>query len=178
LSEDIQIRLGTARDSYRIAAMSRDLIEVGLGWSWTPGRVRRSLDSRETSVAVATAGGSLVGFAIMDFGELSAHLDLLAVVPAFRRRGLGRRLVRWLEESAEVAGVAFVYLEARAQNVGALAFYRRLGYQEIERIRKYYSGREDALRLARTLRMPFFQRIDPRTLWKVPPQSEQGEGSP
>jgi [ribosomal protein S18]-alanine N-acetyltransferase len=178
LSEEIQIRLATARDSYRIAAMSRDLIEVGLGWSWTPARVRRSVDSRETSVAVATAGGGTVGFAIMDFGELTAHLDLLAVAPAYRRHGLGRRLVRWLEESAEVAGIAFVYLEARAQNLGALAFYRRLGYQEIERVRRYYSGREDALRLARTLRMPFSQSIDPMSFWKVPPQSEQGEGSP
>jgi ribosomal-protein-alanine N-acetyltransferase len=177
LSGEIQIRLGTVRDALRIATMSRDLVETGLGWSWTPARVRRSLESSETSVAVATAVGCLVGFAIMEFGPWTAHLDLLAVAPVHRRRGLGKRLVRWLETSAEVAGIAFVFLEARSRNLEALAFYRRLGYQEIDRVRGYYAGREDAVRLARSLRMPFHAGAG-APVWAPPAGPRIGEDAP
>ncbi len=60
----------------------------------------------------------------------------------------------WLEDSAETAGIVTVYLEVRAVNHGALGFYRRLGYEEIERVTGYYAGRETAVRMARNIRQP------------------------
>jgi GNAT superfamily N-acetyltransferase len=79
------------------------------------------------------------GFAIMEFLEEEAHLNLLAVDPSYRRAGLGRRLVRWLEESCTVAGSFVVYLEVRASNPGARAttmqhFPARKGIPGVEMI--------------------------------------------
>src|SRR5205085_5379131 len=73
------IRLATLRDARAIAEMSRDEIETGLAWSWTPERVRLSIRDRATNVAVAHEGQLLVGFGIMKYGDEKAHLSLLAV---------------------------------------------------------------------------------------------------
>jgi ribosomal-protein-alanine N-acetyltransferase len=176
MTDDLTLRPATLRDSQRIATMSRDLIEAGLGWSWTAERVARSLSAPDTCAVVATQESRIVvGFAIMEFREWTSHLSLLAVAPSHRRQGLGRRVVGWLEQSAEVAGIAFVYVEARSRNRAALDFYRRLGYQQIERIRGYYRGREDAVRLARTLCLPLFGRLDTPLPRGLPPRPEVGD---
>ena len=145
------IRLATVDDALAIARMSRDLIEQGLGWSWTPLRVRRSIDDRSTNVALAVRGGMPIGFGIMKYRDDEAHLLLLAVSPACLRQGIGADLVAWLERSAQIAGIGQVYLEARSANAAARAFYRRLGYAEIQLVPGYYGGVEASVRMAKDL---------------------------
>lgn len=152
MADDVTLRLALPEEAFQIALMSRELIEAGLGWSWTPARVGGELRSRETVVLAASAYGRLVGFSIMQFGDETAHLNLLAVLPARQRQGIGRRMVEWLEKSARVAGIATVYLEVRAANHGGRRFYRTLGYREVAVLPRYYRGREAAVRMAHTLR--------------------------
>jgi ribosomal protein S18 acetylase RimI-like enzyme len=132
--------------------MARELIEAGLGWSWTPSRVGREILSPETVVLAACHGERVVAFAIMHFGDDTAHLNLLAVELDFQRAGIGRRLVIWLEESALTAGIASIGLELRASNQTARRFYYDLGYQETGVVPGYYRGLEAAIRMARALR--------------------------
>ena len=49
---DPPIRLARPGDAQEIAAMSRELIEQGLPWTWRPDRVRRAIGSAATNVAV------------------------------------------------------------------------------------------------------------------------------
>jgi ribosomal protein S18 acetylase RimI-like enzyme len=145
------IRLATLGDARAIAEMSRDQIEAGLSWSWTPERVRASIRSSSTNVAVAVEGFTLAGFGIMNYGDDKAHLSLLAVSPSRRDHGVGGHLLDWLEKSARTAGIARIELEARADNPGALAFYGLRGYERYEVVRGYYQGRIDAFKLAKVL---------------------------
>jgi ribosomal-protein-alanine N-acetyltransferase len=131
--------------------MSRQFIETGLGWSWTPARVAASVRDRETNVIVAESAGALIGFAIMTYGDESAHLTLLAVRENNRRRGLGSILLKWLETTALEAGVGRIRLETRAGNAAAIAFYGSKGYRAVRRLTGYYRGIEDALRLEKEL---------------------------
>ena len=147
----LAITLARRSDVRAIARGSRDFIEHGLVWAWTPGRVEKSLRSKIALVVVARAPDHLAGFAIMRYGDDDAHLDLLGVDPRDRGRGLGRRLVEWLEKPALVAGITSVLLEVRESNRGARAFYERLGYRTIGRLAGYYQGSESALRLRREL---------------------------
>lgn len=87
----------------------------------------------------------------MSYADAEAHLKLLAVKPAYRRRGVGRRLMGWLEDSALVAGTPMIYLELRANNKCALAFYEELGYRKIDTVSGYYRGHESAIRMGRDL---------------------------
>lgn len=155
--------LGLARplDAVPIALMSRRLVEGGLPtWSWTARRVGRQIHDPESVVLVARRGEELAGFAIMGFGDEAAHLNLLAVEPRFRRGGLGRRMVRWLEESAVVAGTFEVRLEVRVGNRVGRQFYRSLGYTEAEVFTGYYDHIEDAVSLKRDLRVVRVERPD------------------
>jgi ribosomal-protein-alanine N-acetyltransferase len=151
MSTGTVIRLASADDALSIARMSRDLIEHGLGWSWTPLRVRRSIADAATNVALAVQGALPVGFGIMKYRDDEAHLLLLAVAPGQARRGIGRELVGWLEAAARVAGIGQVYLEARFANADGRAFYRRLGYAEIQTVPGYYAGVEASVRMAKDL---------------------------
>ena len=148
---DFQIRLASPRDAVQIGEMSRELIEVGLGWSWTPRRVLRSLHEPDTNVAVARDSARMVGFAISHYRLDQAHIALLAVDRSIRRRGIGTALVKWTENTALTTGIGVVYLEARLSNVGARAFYRKLGYREIARVPGMYRGIETGVRLAKDL---------------------------
>jgi [ribosomal protein S18]-alanine N-acetyltransferase len=148
---DFVLELARFADAPLIATMSRALIEVGLRWSWTPQRVAREIRDRNTNVLVARRDGRIAGFAIMRFGELHAHLNLLAVDPGYRRRGLGRRLMEWLEQSAVVAGIGEIGLEVRASNAAARRFYYVLGYAEVGTLHGYYAGVETAVGMKRAL---------------------------
>lgn len=151
---NVPISLAREADCAAIADMSRRFVEDGLPWSWTESRVRYCLRNRECAVIVARDGRRVVGFAIMQFYDLHAHLNLLAVSPGYRRRGLGRALIEWLEASARVAGAFIVRLELRALNVDARKFYEKLGYLETGVSPEYYAGREDAVRMTRDLSIP------------------------
>lgn len=147
------ITLGPARmdDVSAISHLSRDLVEAGLPWNWTPRRVGAHMRDRESLVVAAKAGRKLIGFAMAQFGDETVHLTLLAVAATHQRLGVGRRLMQWVEESAVVAGLFLVKLEVRAGNRAARRFYASLGYTQSDIVPGYYSGIEDALRLTRDL---------------------------
>ena len=153
VSENYPIRLARRVDARQIAILSRDLIEAGLGWSWTPARVVHSINSKNSDVILAYDKNTLrlAGFAIMEFHQQYAHLNLLAVRPEVQGCGIGKSLVVWLEQVAVVAGIGVVYLETPTHNRQARNFYRRLAYKEIQSVPGYYQGRRSAVRLARDL---------------------------
>ena len=103
---------------------------------------------------VAADGAGVQGFAAMQFGDEHAHLVLMCVHPARRRQGIARGLIDWLTASAQVAGMAAIALELRADNDAAHAFYRRLGFAESALVPGYYEGRVAARRMLRRLRPP------------------------
>jgi len=145
-----EIRLALPQDAVRIATMSRDYVEDGLGWGWTPARVLRSIRDRATNVVVAECGADLAGFGIMKYLDDDAHLLLFAVRPEYRRRGVGSGLVAWLESTATTAGIELIFLETRATNTAAREFYAARGYRELATLPRYY-GSEDAVRIGKDL---------------------------
>jgi ribosomal-protein-alanine N-acetyltransferase len=151
LSELASIGLARAGDAREIAEMSRDFIEQGLTWSWTPARVQHSISGPESSVVVARREQRIAAFAIMHFGDDVAHLNLLAVAPEHRRQGLGSQLMDWLTKTALEAGVFRINLELRTHNEGAKIFYSRMGFEQLGIVQGYYQGREAALRMSRRL---------------------------
>ena len=146
------IRLARDADAQPIALMSRCLIEVGLrGWSWNPARVTKALRHRDVCVAVAEGDDKIHGFAIAEFGDTELHLSLLAVAATQQRRGIGRALMAWIEQSALTAGITEMQLELRANNHGARYFYQSLGFEFAGTVPGYYRGEEAALRMRKAI---------------------------
>lgn len=149
----IEFHFARRTDAGVIAGVSRRHIEAGLAPAWTVERITRCISHADWTVLVARDGQRFAGFAVMEYLDVHAHLALLAVVPAYRSRGVGRGLVEWLETSARTAGTFTVRLELRAGNEAAYGFYSRLGYRLTGRQRRYYDGREDALTMEHDLRV-------------------------
>ena len=150
--QSYRLELARHTDSALLAAMARELVENGLAPAWGAARIGWHVRHPDSVVLTARNGFALAGFAIMRFADDTAHLNLLAVVPAHRRRGVARRLLQWLEQTSLTAGTFLIGLELRAGNEGARSFYRALGYREVGEIRGYYQGVEDAVRMARDVR--------------------------
>jgi ribosomal-protein-alanine N-acetyltransferase len=148
---ELSVRLARPGEATAIAELSRDLIENGLRWRWTPMRVAASIRDPDVNVVVADICKNIAGFAIMRYGDDDAHLDLLGVLPRYRRSGVGHQLLGWLEECAVTAGIFRVALEVREGNEGAQRFYNRMGYRPLVHIPGYYQGVEAALRMGRDL---------------------------
>lgn len=77
------------------------------------------------------------------------HIMDVAVVPRWRRRGLGSWLLRFCIRRAARDGAGRALLEVRAGNAAARKVYASLGFSEIGRRRGYYAGPvEDAVILS------------------------------
>ncbi|MEO8305890.1 MAG: GNAT family N-acetyltransferase [Betaproteobacteria bacterium] len=167
---DIVLRPARRDDAPILAAMSRDLIETGLGWHYRPERVAKFLDDPDTVTVVGSDRRRTVAFAIAQVFDEHAHIVLLAVQPSHQQRGIGRQMIEWVVASALIAGVASVHVELRAGNRAARALYKATGFSETLRLDGYYSGRETALRMMRWLRVPGAQM----PVWSPPPKGVAG----
>jgi ribosomal protein S18 acetylase RimI-like enzyme len=140
-------------DAPQLAAMTQQCIEAGLRPKWSATRIGWHVRDPDSVVLTARRDALIAGFAIMRYAEEAAHLNLLAVAPSHRRRGLARALLAWLEETALTAGTFVIGLELREGNDAARACYRALGYRELECVPGYYQGIEAAIRMSRDLRL-------------------------
>lgn len=111
----------------------------------------KAIVAADNITLIATLNERRCGFASMHFGHNEAHLNLLAVEPQYRRQGIARGLLAWLDESCVVAGITTIALEVRASNITAIRFYEALGYNQTACINNYYCGREAAVRMARSI---------------------------
>jgi ribosomal-protein-alanine N-acetyltransferase len=149
---DPPVHLARPADAGDIAAMSRDLIERGLPWTWRASRVLRAIRDPDINVAVVRVEDRLLAFGIMEYLEGDAYLALLAVRQESQRRGLGSALVRWLEASARAAGASRIRVEARQDNAPARSFYNELGFHEVAIRPGRYSDGIDGVLLEKWLR--------------------------
>jgi ribosomal-protein-alanine N-acetyltransferase len=74
-----------------------------------------------------------------------AEVLTLAVIPAMRRRGVAAALLRRAMAEAAARGAGALFLEVSTRNAAAQALYRRFGFIEVGRRRRYYPDGSDAL---------------------------------
>ena len=101
-------------------------------------------------VAVDAEMGEVLGYAGLDLSSLGeAELNNLAVGPAHRWQGVGRRLVAFVIGVCRELGVSLLWLRVRRSNTGAVDFYTTCGFRVRGEFRAYYDRpREDALIMA------------------------------
>jgi len=90
----------------------------------------------KTYLYVDRANDQLVGFAAV---RSDGYVLFLAVAPAYRGHGFGKRLVARVAED-----YGTVTCHARATNDEAIGFYRHLGFEVRRRIDNYYEDGGDA----------------------------------
>ncbi len=160
-ADSVHITTAHTNDATTIARLSRNDIEYGLPWSWTPARITRCVADEQFNVVVARDADLLAGFGIMQYDDTGANLSLLGVNAARRRRSIGTRIVVWLVQVAINAGIFDVVVQLREHNTDAKAFYQRLAFEPIDRVEDYYRSGEAALVMCKQLAVPVDQTIAP-----------------
>lgn len=79
---------------------------------------------------VGEEDGAVVATAMGGYDGHRGWVFYLAVDPAQRRRGLGRRIMARLEELLRARGCPKINLEVRRTNLDVVRFYERIGYRD------------------------------------------------
>lgn len=151
----INIEFARLSDAAEIGSISKNDIEFGLSWKYTPERVAMLIEDSTRNVVVALAGDKLAGFGIMTYYQEQANLDLLAVKRSYRRMRIGTQIVEWLEKVAFTAGIFNIFVQVRARNTVAIQFYQSVGFSVLDEDKAYYCGIEAAYIMAKSLRRMF-----------------------
>lgn len=99
-----------------------------------------------TALLAREMNGGILGYifftAVLDEGGV----DNIAVRPEARRLGIGSALLEAFHDYGKARGLAFLLLEVRPSNQGAVTLYRKMGYREVGRRKNYYlDPKEDAI---------------------------------
>ena len=150
--DEIVIRAANAADADSVGVMWRELVDYhqaldhDLPTAATNGArlyaqlLTQRLDDPYTRAFVAENQGRLVGFVlgmIVDLvpdvfaQEPCGFLADIYVDPAYRRRGIGRKLVKALLEWFKERGVPYFDWHVATLNTEGLAFWRALGGREL-----------------------------------------------
>ena len=132
------LRLRTARAADLPARLA--LEQTFPGDRMSARQFRHHLASPRARWRVAEAGGRLLGYALVLLRRDSdrARLYSIAVDPAARGQGLGRRLLAAAEKDAARAGRTAMTLEVRQDNPAANALYQSAGYRRLAALPAYY----------------------------------------
>jgi ribosomal-protein-alanine N-acetyltransferase len=138
------IRPANADDVAAIAALEATSFPED---AWPAGYLAEAIAGilHGTGVLVAEHDGALVGHAITSVVFEIAELQRIAVAPEHRRRGIAGLLLAAVRDQAAAQGAPALLLEVRETNAGALAFYERAGFAEIDRRPRYYRNGDTAI---------------------------------
>lgn len=119
---------------------------------WSRNMLAEELDNAMSAylVALDTEDGSVVGYAGLMVVVDEGYITNVAVRPESRRGGVAGALLDVFVSFAEGNQLAFLTLEVRASNYGAIALYGSRGFRGVGRRTNYYEHpKEDAIIMTR-----------------------------
>ena len=113
---------------------------------WSERSIESELNNPLSLWVVAMDGDVVAGYVGSQSVQGEADMMNLAVLPQYRRQGIGKELVTRLVSQLQSKMVYCLSLEVRASNEAAIALYQSLGFNTVGRRPNYYTNpKEDAL---------------------------------
>lgn len=124
-----------------------DLDQKSFSLPWPERSFRFELtDNPASRCWVAELDGKVVGMIVVWLIVDEAHVATIATHPDFRRKGVAKRLLSHALQKLMEQGARSSFLEVRESNGAAQEMYRKFGYEETGRRRRYYKDNdEDAI---------------------------------
>lgn len=110
---------------------------IHLGKSDTPDELFKKFQHDPALFLVAEADNTIIGAVIGGFDGRRGMIYHLAVVPAYRRKGIGNQLMAELEDRLKAKGCIRSYLMVVHGNQTAADFYSGLGWELMDGIDTY-----------------------------------------
>lgn len=126
----------------QVAALEKQCFSM----PWSDRAIESELSNPLSLWIVAVDADTVAGYVGSQSVMGEADMMNLAVLPAYRRSGVGQNLVLELICRLQKQQVHCLTLEVRASNIGAIGLYGKLGFQLVGRRPNYYANpKEDAL---------------------------------
>ncbi len=142
LQQAFEIRAMHPTDLDRIILIEREIFL----FPWSPGNFSDSIDAGYLCQVMEQAD-TIVGYGIMMMSPDEAHILTLGISANWQKKGLGKKLLQHLIQSASNMNAKSILLDVRESNLGAAQLYQQMGFQQIATRKGYYPamcGREDA----------------------------------
>ena len=142
LQQAFEIRAMHPTDLDRIILIEREIFL----FPWSPGNFSDSIDAGYLCQVMEQAD-TIVGYGIMMMSPDEAHILTLGIAANWQKKGLGKKLLQHLIQSARDMNAKSILLDVRESNLGAAQLYQQMGFQQIATRKGYYPamcGREDA----------------------------------
>ena len=121
---------------------------------WRQSSFEYEIDNKDAVLKVAISDNRIVGYVCIRTIVDVTHILDMAVMPEFRRMGIGSRLlINSLQDLRRLKpDTISIILEVRESNIAAIKLYEKFGFKEIGRRRGYYQKpHEDAVIMERDL---------------------------
>lgn len=124
-----------------------ELEQICFSTPWSRNMLAEELDNACSAFLVALDdAGHVAGYAGLQVILDEGYITNVAVRPECRRQGVAGQLLAVFLNFAQGNHLAFLTLEVRASNYGAIALYGGLGFRSVGRRKNYYEHpREDAI---------------------------------
>lgn len=134
--------LMTSEHVAQVAALEKECFSM----PWSENAIAGELSNPLSLWVVAVDGDTVAGYVGSQAVMGEADMMNLAVLPAYRRQNIGRKLVSELIDKLNDREVFSLTLEVRASNEAAIGLYNSLGFKQVGRRPNYYKApKEDAL---------------------------------
>jgi ribosomal-protein-alanine N-acetyltransferase len=132
----LHIEMAGTRDAEAIASLHAQ----GFHRGWPREDFVSYIADNDTPVYVACdAKRKIAGFAMLRLAADEAELITIAVDPRWRKKGVGKALMRALFEDLAMTAARKLFLEVAADNPAALRLYAGLGFGKVSERQGYYA---------------------------------------
>jgi ribosomal-protein-alanine N-acetyltransferase len=135
------LRLATEFDLPAVLAIE----QASFPQPWTSTAFRNEFKNPYSRLWVLEESTLVIGYICTWFIDDEGQIVNVAVLPAYRRQGIGRSLVQYALQEAKKQGVLSLSLEVRSSNFSAVNLYRSFGFEGVAVRKRYYENGEDAL---------------------------------
>jgi [ribosomal protein S18]-alanine N-acetyltransferase len=109
--------------------------------AWDEDAIKTLLEHPAATSLIAVAGGqkkSVIAFVIGQLAADEAEILSIGVSTDWQRVGLATGLLEGLTRAARRGGAKRIFLEVAEDNTAGIALYRKLGFAEAGRRKRYY----------------------------------------
>jgi [ribosomal protein S18]-alanine N-acetyltransferase len=138
-ADEINIRPADERDLEKIFEIETRSFKK----PWSKNLLLYSI--RVGGMFVAEIDGEIRGYIAFSKILDEVHIENIAVEPEWRGKGIGSHLLKFVIEKNKDCDF---FLEVRPSNQSAISLYKKFGFFEVGRRKKYY-GDEDAIMMVR-----------------------------